>query len=83
MEFKGRILELTKADWILYPGLCKGCGLCIQKCPKKCISWSKVLGAYGTPAVEANDECIGCGICSMVCPEPAIRVDKKKVVKEA
>ncbi|MCL5290877.1 MAG: 4Fe-4S dicluster domain-containing protein [Bacillota bacterium] len=81
MEFKGRTLELTKGDWTLFPGLCKGCGLCIQKCPKKCIAWSKVLGVYGTPTVEANDECIACGICQMVCPDTAILVIKKK--KEA
>ncbi|AEF92941.1 4Fe-4S ferredoxin iron-sulfur binding domain-containing protein [Desulfotomaculum nigrificans CO-1-SRB] len=81
MEFKGRTLELTKCDWTLFTGLCKGCGLCIQKCPKKCIAWSKVLGVYGTPSVEANDECIACGICQMVCPDTAIRVDKR--AKEA
>ena len=24
-----------KADWHLYTDYCKGCGLCIVKCPKK------------------------------------------------
>ncbi len=77
VEFKPRTLQLEKADWTVFPGLCKGCGLCIEKCPVKCIAWSKVLGVYGTPSVEANDECIACGICQMVCPDCAINVVKK------
>jgi 2-oxoglutarate ferredoxin oxidoreductase subunit delta len=67
-----------KGYWAIFPRLCKGCGLCIQKCPKKCISWSEELGVYGTPRVHADmSECIVCGICQMVCPDCAIRVEKK------
>lgn len=73
-------LEGEKGNWTVFPGYDKGCGLCIEKCPKKCISWSKTtLGVYGTPTVEANmDECIACGICETVCPDCAIKVIKKK-----
>jgi len=82
VAFKARTLELEKGFFTLFPGLCKGCGLCIQKCPKKCISWSDVLGVYGTPSVEANDDCIACGICQQVCPDTAIRIEKKKKDKD-
>lgn len=82
VAFKARTQELEKGFFTLFPGLCKGCGLCIQKCPKKCISWSDVLGVYGTPSVEANDECIACGICQLVCPDTAIRIEKKKKDKD-
>lgn len=78
VAFKPRTLDLKKSFFTLFPGLCKGCGLCKEKCPKKCINWSNVLGVYGTPTVEANDECIGCGICQMVCPDCAILIEKKK-----
>jgi len=78
VEFKGRVLDLTKGVWTIYPGLCKGCGLCMEKCPTSAITWSEVLGVYGTPAVEADDKCIACGICQMVCPDCAIHVEKKK-----
>lgn len=78
LDFKGRTLEVEKGIWSVFPGLCKGCGLCIEKCPKKCMSWSDVLGVYGTPAVEINDECIACGICQITCPDCAITVEKKK-----
>ncbi|HIQ88754.1 TPA: 4Fe-4S binding protein [Candidatus Galligastranaerophilus faecipullorum] len=67
-----------KADWHLYTDYCKGCGLCIVKCPKKCLNWSKEVGIYQTPAVEPTpEECIACGTCELVCPDNAIRVEKK------
>lgn len=67
-----------KADWYLYTDLCKGCGLCIVKCPKKCLSWSNEVGIYQTPAVKpVQEECIACGMCELVCPDSAIRVQKK------
>lgn len=78
IDFKERTIEVEKGNWTVFPGLCKGCGLCIEKCPKKCMSWSSVLGVYGTPSVEINDECIACGICQQVCPDCAIAVEKKK-----
>lgn len=48
-EYKGYKIEGVgkgKADYYVYTDLCKGCGLCIAKCPmnkagKKCLQWSK------------------------------------------
>lgn len=77
-ELKILSREGSKGFWGMIPAFCKGCGLCVEKCPKKCISWSSTLGVYGTPAVEANmDECIACGICQTVCPDCALTVVKK------
>lgn len=71
--------ESSKGYWHIFPGLCKGCGLCIEKCPVKCIAWADELGVYGTPRVEADmGKCIVCGICQMVCPDCAIRVEKRR-----
>lgn len=70
--------ENNRGYWSIFPGLCKGCGLCIEKCPVKVMYWSEVLGFMGTPSVKIREEgCIMCGICEAVCPEPAIRVEKK------
>ena len=50
---------------------CKGCGLCVESCPPKCLALSDELSAYGVhPAVYAGDGCTGCGICFYCCPEP-------------
>lgn len=70
--------------WHLFPELCKGCGLCIEKCPKSVMCWSDELGVYGTPAVEIDSEgCIYCGICEQVCPDTAILVAKEKKKKSS
>jgi len=37
-----------KAMFRIFPGLCKGCGLCREKCPEEALSWSEELGVYGT-----------------------------------
>ncbi len=55
---------------------CKGCGLCIDACPKDLIKISDRLNAAGYyPANSiANGECTGCAICATVCPDVAIEV---------
>lgn len=46
---------------------CTGCGACIQKCPKKCISFVQAdLGAI-MPKVDPA-RCVQCGLCNEVCP---------------
>ena len=81
IQYKGyKIADVAKgkADWYMFTDLCKGCGLCIVKCPKKCLNWSKEVGLYQTPCVEPNpDECIACGMCALTCPDSAIKVVKK------
>ena len=77
-ERKASTYAGPKAEWSVFPSLCKGCGLCIAKCPVKCMSWSSELGVYGTPRVQADPEtCIGCGMCQLVCPDCAIVVERK------
>lgn len=78
--FKMKQFDTNKATFNIFTGLCKGCGLCIQKCPVKTLVWSQELGVYGTPAVQPKDAqgCTGCGMCSMVCPDCAIVIERKK-----
>ena len=78
LERKASTYTGPKAERSVFPSLCKGCGLCIAKCPVKCMSWSNELGVYGTPRVQADPEtCIGCGMCQLVCPDCAIVVERK------
>lgn len=82
--FQGQTVETKKGSWTVFPELCKGCGLCIEKCPKKCMSWSDVLGVYGTPSVEiGQEECTTCGTCENFCPDCAISVVRKEKKEEA
>lgn len=56
---------------------CKGCGLCIEACPKSIISFTgKSVNAHGYPYVSATnmDNCIGCASCGIICPDGCITV---------
>ncbi|PKM89567.1 MAG: 4Fe-4S ferredoxin [Firmicutes bacterium HGW-Firmicutes-12] len=78
--YKMKQFDTKKAVFTIFTGLCKGCGLCIQKCPVNTLVWSDDLGVYGTPAVQPKDTdtCTGCGMCSVVCPDCAIVIERKK-----
>ncbi len=80
IEFKPLKIENGKAIFYIFPDLCKGCGLCIEKCPVKTISWAEQLGVYGTPTVEPGHgkDCIACKMCELVCPDCAIFIKKIK-----
>jgi 2-oxoglutarate ferredoxin oxidoreductase subunit delta len=57
---------------------CKGCGYCVEACPKKVIALDTKFNEQGFyPAVSAHPElCTGCAICAQVCPDIAIEVWK-------
>ncbi len=76
--FKPKKFEDKTKSWTNFRGLCKGCGICIERCPKKALSWSEDSGYYGTPAVDCEiAKCIACGICELHCPDCAIIVELK------
>jgi NAD-dependent dihydropyrimidine dehydrogenase PreA subunit len=50
---------------------CKGCGLCVESCPPKCLALETRLNAFGVhSAAYSGESCTGCGICFYCCPEP-------------
>lgn len=53
---------------------CKGCGFCVQFCPKKVLEFSEKYNAkgYHTPYIKNPDACIGCNLCGFYCPDFAI-----------
>jgi 2-oxoglutarate ferredoxin oxidoreductase subunit delta len=54
---------------------CKGCGLCVQVCPKGGITISKQSNKSGYfPAEAVNADCTGCAVCAIICPEAIIEV---------
>jgi 2-oxoglutarate ferredoxin oxidoreductase subunit delta len=58
---------------------CKGCGLCVQACPKGIIRLSGAINgqAYHYAEVAEMEKCIGCGFCALMCPDVAIKVEKE------
>lgn len=61
---------------------CKGCGLCIEVCPKKVLALGQNFNSLGYQAAELVAEgCTGCAACYYACPEPGtITVVKEKKV---
>lgn len=66
--------------WETYPELCKSCGICIGKCPKKALSLNLAENEFlGMPQVICDaKKCIACHTCELVCPECAIKVSGKR-----
>lgn len=59
--------------------LCKGCGLCVDACPKKILRISKTrINKKGHHPAEITDEslCISCAFCATMCPDCVITVEK-------
>lgn len=78
-EEKNIRYEIKGLSWEIYPDLCKSCGLCIEKCPVKCLSFDLDHNEYlGNPAVKCEiSKCIGCKTCELNCPDCAISVEGK------
>jgi len=55
---------------------CKGCGLCIEVCPRKMLVRAGQISGRGVYPVEAADpaSCTGCLQCVLVCPDVAITI---------
>jgi 2-oxoglutarate ferredoxin oxidoreductase subunit delta len=57
-------------DW------CKGCGICIERCPVQALEDSDRLNKRGIrpPQLKEKNECNYCRLCELICPDLAITV---------
>jgi 2-oxoglutarate ferredoxin oxidoreductase subunit delta len=80
-------MEQVQAEIHLLKDQCKGCGYCIEYCPRKVLEESEEINARGVrpPKVVDNSKCIICSFCTAVCPDFAIFVEEKppRKTKEA
>ncbi|MBM3183027.1 MAG: ferredoxin family protein [Chloroflexi bacterium] len=55
---------------------CKGCGYCVEFCPRKVLQMSNELNPKGylLAAVVDEGKCLACGFCEVICPEFAVKV---------
>ena len=46
---------------------CCGCGVCAQRCPRKCITMQSDKEGFTYPVIDTT-QCSDCGLCDKVCP---------------
>jgi len=68
----------TRGEIVISEQFCKGCGYCVEFCPKDCL----IIGdrfnteGYQLPTFLDEEKCTACAICGKMCPESAIEVYK-------
>lgn len=67
------------AHWSIQAENCKGCGLCVDACPKKILRIdSDTINHKGHAPAQMMDEsrCTGCGFCALMCPDCVITLER-------
>ena len=56
---------------------CKGCGFCVEFCPRGVLVMSRRTNSkgYHPPELIDDSHCINCGLCALLCPDFAIYVE--------
>lgn len=56
---------------------CKGCGFCVEFCPRHILITSPRTNSkgYHPPEVTNDLNCANCGLCALLCPDFAIYVE--------
>lgn len=72
-------IRLPQAEIHIIKDRCKGCGFCIEFCPRKVLEKSEELNIRGVhpPRAKNEGDCALCCFCSAVCPDFAIFVIEK------
>ena len=67
-------IQITTGIVYIIEDRCKGCGYCIEYCPRDVLEFSSKFNTkgYHPPAVKKLDDCVNCHYCEILCPEFAI-----------
>ncbi len=67
-------IPVPRGELCIITEWCKGCGFCVEFCPKEVLDNSEAFNrkGYHPPKVVKGDTCNLCGTCEMICPDFAI-----------
>jgi len=70
------MIEINE-DW------CKGCKVCIERCPVNALEESDILNKRGVrpPRLKKINKCNYCRLCELLCPDLAITVIPEEIKK--
>jgi len=73
-------LKPIKGEIHIIKDRCKGCGFCVEYCPRDVLELSDEFNVkgYHPPFVKNEGDCCYCQLCETICPEFAIFVTIKK-----
>lgn len=64
---------------------CKGCGLCVEACPKHLIALDSgsvnTKGYSPATLIDPEQACTGCTLCAVMCPDVCITVYRDVALK--
>lgn len=74
VPFDADDIEIAQGIVYIIDDRCKGCGYCIEFCPKQVLEFSKDFNSkgYHPPVAVKSQECVNCHYCEIICPEFAI-----------
>ncbi len=77
-------LKPKKGDIHIKKEQCKGCGFCVEYCPKDVLELSQEFNkkGYHPPRVAHEEMCCYCQLCEAICPEFALFVTLKDEEEE-
>ena len=70
-------IQITRGIVHVIEERCKGCGFCVEFCPRHLLVLSSRTNSKGYHPPEVADDlnCVHCGLCSLLCPDFAIYVE--------
>ncbi len=74
VPFDSEAIEVSRGIVYIIEDRCKGCGYCIEFCPKSILAFSSRFNkkGYHPPELLDHDICVNCHYCEIICPEFAI-----------
>ncbi|MBI4456975.1 MAG: ferredoxin family protein [Acidobacteria bacterium] len=72
-------IQVPRGEIHILSEQCKGCGFCVEYCPREVLKLSDSYNkkGYHPPLAAKVDDCVHCQLCELLCPEFAIFVTPK------